>query len=603
MKIATQRNGEGEGTGRGPQKTLPRPSGGGSSGGSPSPSTISPPNPVLPITTQRIADVLKGGSLETADSITIQNFYTTCISVATNLNIAWTPLNGATKLALSQVIRSVILNAFNRASQVAVEAASNGFRLPDDPIPRFTEINSARRLFEPLSISPEEDAELLDASLDLIKVAIARDAGKISFKKHLPAAQLASFEVSLDGISRQTGDPLIDILGYQPDADFIKRKQALDSLSKLDFTKRKPYLLFTADVITGGRRQSGTIVCWMKMRDASGYTISKRDVFTGVDFQPSSLMNESIQGTTQKLLATSEFNQVMSFYDWVDPGDVVAFVDLSSQPGTLYSYSISGIQNRIPTNSSFFDTQLSSLYLSPAQAESVKSFILEDVQRLGSGSDPDSVSPYPAISKVVFGDPGYGWILAGCNVFGSKRRGDSSDEIRSFSYINSKSSTILAAAAAGRMFVPSDINLIHESIERGISSFGISQTVLSVLDGTGVTLFASRKDDPFGFQSTQQSLESVSRGLSKILSVIDPETAILDPHSLAVSLSTPVNAAQQPRYSSTAVPASSSINVPDTATLDAAFGSQIIDLTTYSGISRLMQIVRTIYDFYPGALV
>jgi hypothetical protein len=494
------------------------------------------------------------------------------------------------------------MNAFSRASQVAIEAASHGFLLPDDPLPRLNQINDNRRLFDPLGITPAEDSELLVAATDLIRVAIARDTGKLSFQDHLPAAQLASFEVSLDGISKQTGDPLIDILGYQPDADFIKRKQALDSLAKLDFSKRKPYLLFTADVITGGRRQSGTMVCWTKMRDASGYSVSKRDVFSGIDFQASSVTAAAIQDTTRQLLLTPGFNQVLSFYDWITPDDVVAFVDVSSRPGTLYSYSISGLQSRAPMNSSFFDVPMSALYVSPAQADSIRALIMSDVQGL-SGSDVDSVSPYPAISQVVYGDPGYGWMLAGCNVLGSKRRGDPDDETRSLSYIGSKASAVLAEAAAGRMFVPNDIGLIHKAIDSGVSSYGISQTILSILDGTGVTLFASKKDDPLGFQPTQQSLESVSRGLAKILSAIDPQSAVLDPGVLATTLSTTSAASQQARYSATPVPGSSTSSVPSEAALDLAFGPGVLDLTTYSGISRLMQIIRTVYDFYPGALV
>lgn len=603
VAIETQRNGENDGNGGGDHHFPPPPQGGGSSGGTPAPVVTSVNPPILPLTTQRIADALKGGSLATATADVVRMFLATCASVASGLGIAWRAASDVGSLDTAYSIRSSIVNAFQRASEVAAEATARGFLLPDDPLPVFQLLNADRKLFEPIVITPADDNELLTASLDLIKVAAARDAGKVSFLQHRPAAQLASFEISLDGISKQTGDPLVDILGYQPDADFIKRKQALDSLAKLDFSKRKPYLLFTADVITGGRRQSGTIVCWLKMRDASGYIVSKRDVFSGTDFQPSSVTAATVEAITQKLRTTPDFNQILSFYDWVNPIDVVAFVDQSSQPGTLYSYSISGIQNRAPANTSFFDTPMSALYLSPAQSLQVQTLITADAALLTSGSDSDTVSPYPAISQVVFGDPGYGWILAGCNVLGSTRRGDPADETRSLSYIGSKASAVLSEAAAGRMFVPNDINLVHTSIDSGVSAYGISQTILSVLDGTGVTLFAAKKDDPLGFQPTQQSLESVSRGLARILGVIDPETATLDPHTLAAALSTPINSAQQPRYSPLSVPASSSIQVPDEAALDRAFGSGLVDLTTYSGISRLMQIIRTIYDFYPGALV
>ena len=593
--IKTQ-GGSGDDTGTWQQRTPPKTKGGGSSNDA----TIPAPQP---IDAQLIADVLKGGNLSTADAETIQRFYSACLGVATGLGLAWPSLSGIDRLTAISTIRAEVLNAFSRASQVAVEAASDGFLLPDDPLPRFSSLNAVRQLFDPIAVSAEESSALLSSSIDLVRVAAARDAGTVSFEHHLPALQLASFEVSLDGISKRSGDPLIDILGYQPDADFIKRKQALDSLARLDFSKRKPYLLFTADLITGGKRQSGTIVCWMKMRDASGYRISKRDVITAVEFAPATISANDVQVSTNRLLATPTFNQLLSFYDWLTVDDVAAFVDPSGQPGTLYSYCIAGVQETLPANSSFFDVPMSSLYLGTSQMDSVRSIIASDVSSSGLSGSIDSVSPYPALAQVVYGDSGYGWILAGCNMLGSRRRGDTDDETRSYSYIGSHATSILTSVSSGRMFVPNDASSIHSAIDSGISSFGIAQTILGILDGTGVTLFAARKDDPLGFQPTQQSLEGVSRGLSRILSVIDPESAILDPHALAVSLSTSTTSAQQVRYSSTPINGTGQSSIPDGVTLDAALGSDVMDLTTYSGISRLMQAIRTIYDFYPGALV
>jgi hypothetical protein len=499
-------------------------------------------------------------------------------------------------------IRSSLLNAFGRAAEVSSIAASRGFLLPDNPKPRLDQLNADRRLFDTLAITAAEDAGLLASATGLITVARQFDEGTVTFEDHRPAAQLASFEVSVDGISRQSGDPLVDILGYQPDADFVKRRLAIDSFARLDFSKRKPYLLFTADVLTDGRRQSGTVVCWIKMRDASGYSLAKRDVFSGIDFAPSTFTAESAQASTERLLVEPHFAQVMSFYDWVGRDDVMAVVDTSSQPGTLYSYSLSAVQRRAPANSTVFDVSLGSLYLSPAQAESVRALVTIDASRLSSGSSQDSVSPYPALSQVIYGDAGYGWILAGSNMFGAKRRGDSDDQVRSFSYLGSKASTLIAEAAAGRMFIPTDISQIHAAIDHGVSSFGISQTILSVLDGTGVTLFAAHKDDPLGFQPTQQSLESVSAGLARILSAIDPESALMDPALLATSLSTRINGPAQSRYTAIQIPTASSATASTGALVDA-FGTEVLDLTTYVGISRLLQIIRTVYDFYPGALV
>lgn len=569
------------------------------SGGSPPPAQP----PIRTFTLQDVCDVLKGGDLATATAVDIQRLMGSCVSVAGRLGVGWSVPPGTPALETVYSIRSAVVNAFERAAEVFVEARSHGILLPDDPLPRIREINAARSLFETPTVPPEESRELLNASIDLIAVAMARDSGGISFTENKPSVQVASFEVSIDGIVRPSGDPLVDLLGYQPDANFIKRKRALDSLTRLDFSKRKPYLLFTADIITDGRRQSGTIVCWSKMRDASGYTIHKRDVFGGLEFQSSSVTAELAEQITQRLRTSPDFIQILSFYDWLTPADVVAIVDLSSQAGALYSYSIVGIQTRAPINGSFFDTPMSSLYLSQAQADEIRALIATEAARISSDGTLDSVSPYPAISQVVYGDPGYGWIIAGCNVFGARRRGDSAEEIRSYTYLGSRASSVLTAGAAGRLFLPNDLSAVHAAIEHGIASYGISQTILSILDGTGTTLFTAYKDDPLGFEPTQQSLESVSRGLARILAVIDPEGAVLDPRVLAATLATPLSPAQQTRYSAAPVPTASRTGAPDEETLTRAFGSQIMDLTTYSGISRMMQVIRTIYDFYPGALV
>lgn len=541
--------------------------------------------------------------MDTAPPQTIQDLLAACRSVGTHLGLPWTVPAGSTNVQTIGAIRAALLNAFARAGEVAAIASSRGFLLPDNPKGRLDQLNSDRRLFDAIAVTAVEDRSLLDTTIDLITIARRFDEGSITFLKHLPAAQLSSFEVSVDGISKKSGDPLVDILGYQPDADFVKRKQALDALARLDFSKRKPYLLFTADVLTDGRRQTGTVVCWIKMRDASGYTLAKRDVFSGGDFAASTFTAETAQASTERLLVEPHFAQIMTFYDWAGRDDVVAVVDASSQPGTLYSYSLSAVQRRAPANTSMFDVAMSALYLSPSQAESVRSFVASDAARLSSGSLEESVSPYPAFAQAIFGDPGYGWILAGCNMFGAKRRGDSADQVRAFSYLGSRASVLIAEASAGRMFVPSDLNEIHSAIDSGVSSFGIAQTILSVLDGTGVTLFAAKKDDPLGFQPTQQSLESVSAGLARILSVIDPESALMDPALLATSLSSRINAAVQARYSATQIPASGSAGSVSVATLTSAFGTEVLDLTTYEGISRLLQIIRTVYDFYPGALV
>lgn len=594
-----QRDGRGGGGG-GPRQN---PNGGGNGGGgSPpgggggiAPAQVLPSIPDLSL--QIIADVMKGGLTESAPTSTIQTFLNACMGVGTHLSISWIIPTNPTNLQMACVIRAAVLTQFARISFVHSLATSRGFILPDDPFPRISEINSNRQLFAPIGIEQTEEGLLLEAVEELAIITDKFDLGQVSFID-LPATQLASFEVSVDGISVQSGDPLVDLLGYQPDANFIKRKQALESLAQLDFTRRKPYLLFTSDVIVNGRRTGGTFVCWIKMRDAAGYILSKREVFTATDFAPASLSSVQVQSSTDSLMSIPQFRQLLSFYDWVKPDDVVAVLDRSNQPGFLYSYSISAVQNKAPSGQSFFDVPMNSLYLSTAQAASVQQIISDELASRGLSGSIDSISPYPALAQVIYGDPGYGWVLAGCNVLESIRRDELPEIIRGFSYIGSQATAILTQAAAGKMSVPADVSRVHSGIDSGVASFGISQVILGVLDGTGVTLFSSGKGGPLGFRPTQQSLQDITGGLARILAVIDPASALLDPALLAASLTARLNSGGQVRYSPTPIPAVGQ-GVED---LTRALTGDPLDLTTYQGISGLMQLIRTIYDFYPGAL-
>lgn len=558
----------------------------------------------MTVTAQQIAETLKGGITDTTPAQTVVSYFQIASTLGAELGIQWFLDSGLSNSQAANVVRSAVLDRINRGVEVSAIAAAKGYLLPDNPLPRFNEINANRQLFDAIkNVTLAEQQTLASAFSDLVKVANGYDNGSITFDRSSPAHQLASFEVSVDGMSDQSGDALSDILGYQPDADFVKRKRALDALAKLDFSKRKPYMLFTADVITGGKRQNGTIVCWQRMRDASGYNVTKRDVFAIIDYPTISLSNDFLEKKTQELLADNDFQQILSYYDWLHPGDVLAFVDDSTHGDTLYSYSVAGLQRRAPANGFIFETPTNALYLSAAQQEQVLAAIRQGMAEFSNSTDTDSVSPYPALAQVVYGDPGYGWILAGCNMLASIRRGDTGDQTRALSYIGSKASAVLAAASAGRLVIPSNIDSVHDAVDSAVSSYGVSQTILSIMDGVGVTLFAAGKDDPLGFKPTQESLEQATGGLAKILSAIDPQTASIDPQKLAAALAVRTTSGTSPRYS--AVQISNVIGVESGVTppsLSQIVGTDVIDLTTYEGISRLMQLLRTVYDFYPGSL-
>lgn len=550
---------------------------------------------------QSIADALLGVASDNSTADDVNALLQVCQIVATSMGLTWSIDPGMTQAQAAMTIKGQILRQFGRVSAVFALGTSRGYVLPDDPTPRFQQINAVRRFQQPIGISDTEDQNISTAAFELSHIALDFDAGQITFDRHQPAAQVASFEVSVDGISTQSGDPLADILGYQPDGDFVKRKRALDALAQLDFSKRKPYLLFTADVVRDGKRQDGTIVCWQKMRDASAYTISKRDVFAMIGLPDITVSNDSLLRTTEDLRVDPHFVQLVSFYDWLGPNDFLAFVDDQTRANTLYSFSVTGLQTRAPSSPFIFETPTSALYLSTAQADQVRQLISTDLQTFGKGADLDSVSPYPAISQVVYGDPSHGWILAGINVLASTRRGDSPDDTRKLSFIGSKATDLLALASAGKLSVPNDIGVIHTAVETAISSFGVSQTILAVLDGTGLTIFISGKDDPLGTTPSAASLQGSTGALAKILATVDPQTATLDPHVLASNLTTQTSPAKVAYLARPIVSrlGSAPAQMPS---LSSILGDTAIDLTTYVGIDRLMQLLRSLYDFFPTSL-
>lgn len=540
--------------------------------------------PLGPDGIQNIADVIKAGLKPNAQAASIQRFLSACVISAKQLEVDdYFIDSGVTDLQAAMIIRAVIMERIGYINETAAIALSRGYLLPDSPFPEIEKINANRLIFADVPIEYNQQVIMMNGAKELSEITKQYKDGRITFARQ-PAAQISSYEISVDGITPQSGDALTDILGYQPDGDYVKRKRAIDSLLKLDFSKRKPYMLFTLETPTGG-----IVVCWSKMRDASGYTISRRDVFYGTDLPDLTKSNAGLTESTNELLKDEKFYQAMSFYDWTTPQDVFAFADNTVSRDTLYSYRIAGLQKKAPASPFIFDVPMNALLFSPALIDVTNAAIQEDFELFGQ--DPAVVSPYPAIAKAVYGDPSLGWIIAGCNILASIRRNDPIDTIRKNSYIGSTAEHIFTEAKAGRLFVPSDIATVQAAVESAVSSYGVSQTILSVIDGTGATNFISGKDDPNGIQATQQSVEGSTGGLARILSAIDPETATLDPKLIVVGGK--LGGATREVRKKAGISSS----------IEDAIGSEVVDLTTYSGIGRFMQLLRTLYDFYPGAFI
>lgn len=536
---------------------------------------------------QDIADCMKGGLQPDADPDTIYDFKQACFRAATDMKIDIFIDTGVSTFQIGMIVRGAVMDRISAIAEMSRVALGRGFLLPDNPFVQLEKINRYRRLFGDLNIMSGKWLAMEKAAAQLSEITALYNDGKITFERK-PAYQLSSYEVSVDGLSPQSGDPLTDILGYQPDGDFIKRKRALDSLSKLDFSKRQPYWMFTADF------DGAALLCWSKMHDASGYKISRRDVFAMVDLPPVYLENQSLIDSTKQLMADDRFYQLLTFYDWLDHSDVFVYLDRSVPADTLYSFNVTGVQKKAPGSPFIFDVPTTTLFFSPALAQQVQANVEQEAEQFGRS--PHTISPYPALARAVFGDPSYGWILAGLNTVAAVRRGDDADSVRALTFLGSTIDGILAAGKSGRLVIPQDTGSVSKNVDDSISAYGVSQTIVSLLDGLGVTEFISGKDDPTG-TPTQESIERTTSGLARILAVIDPVTATLDTGLLVTTLS---NQAQKLDAKASFIKeiSSYSFGVP----IDQVVTKETLDLTTHEGVSKLLQVLRTLYDFYPGTV-
>lgn len=540
-----------------------------------------------------VADCLKGPP-GASDTDAMRKFLDSCVASLELVGITFFLDSGTTKdRAMSA--RNLMLDTIDKINLMREEALSHGYLVPDEPFTAIGKLNSGRNLFAQVKIDASLANSYAESAKDLGRLFTSYDKGEIDFS--VPkggTGQISSFDLSVDGFGVGTGDALADIIGYQPDADLLKRKRAVDALSALDFKRRRPRMLFISDVDDG---RTSAIMCWRRMRDASGYRIFARNVFTDETFSSAYNTKDLVDG-----MSSLPIDEALSFYDDVSRDDVIAVKIDGLERDVLYAFSVEGTQKTSGGGRTMFQVPTSPIYLSPVQMEQLQDSLSTDAETMGQSST-DSVSPYPAISQILYGDSRYDWVLAAMNFLTGRSRGERDDEVRSASYLGARMSWIQSRLAGGLVVAPDDISTIVDGVESSISSFGISQTILDVIDATGVGLFIASKDDPSGYQDSQIAVDIATGGLAKILASIDPETATLDPTVLISNLSASGGRTGVPQYRSREiVPIIKTMNVvgqptkKKPLTVAELIGTEIIDLTTYEGISRLMRAIRVFYD-------
>lgn len=527
---------------------------------------------IVPITFQSIADLYKGDLAPSTSMLTVSNQFRNVFSIAANLNITIRSDLNEFDLINSNFIRDKIIVKIENAIRLSVFALNRGYLLPTSPLDVVEFVNKKRQLFEQVILPQEEQYLVVKSLITLVKVYDAFKQNKINFDRILPASQVSQFDVSVDGIAKQSGNSLADIVGYQPDGDFLKRKKAIDAVQELNFFNKKPYFLFVSKPQQGFYKNKN-IICFMKMKDANSYIIKKRNVFGNKQYDDIVLEKDQIKKNIDELSSNNEFLQILGFYDWVSIDEIAVYIDSEISRNTIYSYSIIGKQNKL-ISSTIFDDKYSLLQLTREQITKFKEFEgTENVKNV-----------YSAISSILYNDESYGWILAAINLIESKKRLEPDEVVRNYSYIGSNSK-VIDYIFSNKFFVPADIKSIENLLSVSLSSYGVYQMILFVADSIGLTYFMHGKDDYAGIKPTKESLEKVTGGLSLILRSIDSKSETV---SSSIILTNLLNNSNKN---------TSSVNSDGKKTEDVVY-----DLTTIKGLSLFINFIRYVYDEYPGLI-
>jgi hypothetical protein len=413
------------------------------------------------------------------------------------------------------------------------------------------------------------------------------------------SAQLAHVRLSFDGFGG-SGNPAADILRFLPNADEIKRQTEEQALAVLDFSRRVPYIMFTMEYKpVHDAPPVGTLIGWRRIPDASGYLLTRRDVFSQADYK------FEVDNQTLDQLSTVLRDYVKTyattFFNSMDDRSIVVFLDANQRSDEYYVYTVQGYQVRSEGRAATFSIESTPVSLTPTAKNAINQ-VLSTIDPSFVATGEETVSPWPALAQHIYGNTNYDWLLAAVNTRASIQRGDLRSTTRSYSYLNAHMRFLFSQADAGQLVKPKDVNQVIAKVNESIQKFGVQQTVQDLLDETGIS----------------------SNLFAVIGAAIDPDTAMLDLNTLASNMSLLLGqdllttmTQVQPASAPAADSKPTEITVPEPNEMSAAqadgplqyisklgdMRDSMIDLTTFEGLSKLIRVIRIFSDFGPNRVV
>jgi len=517
-----------------------------------------------------------------------------------------------------------------RVCDFAPRARNAGFEPPENPFAVIAQINGDRGdAIGSVNISVDYASALVFNIKVHIDLLDAENQGGINFDSQQPInkAQLGNITLSFNGLGG-SGNVAADILTFLPSSDQVRQNIAAQELAVLDFTRRVPYLLFTLDYESKGKR--GVIVGWKKIADASGFIVKRHASFSQTDTQVN-IDNVRIKSDTLLYLDYAKLHALTYLEDF-DDSAIQLYFDDSLLEDEYYVYTLQAFQYRSEMKGALFSGTSKAVPYTAwtfSQIDSVIEKMDPDMRQIVGWEDyktpvykvfPTTISPWPAYAQYLATDSMYDWILAAVNIRASINRGDDRTLTRKFSYLSAQHEFLTSMSQTGKLVTPDDLAGIVKGIENSISQFGVAQTILEIFQETGITYHFDgldpRSNGPFG--QTDQATSSTSL-FHVIGSAIDPDTATIDLKAVAHNMS---QLATKPGTSLTlgtnvgtpgarSQPSELAVPDPDKQTDQTAedpyqfiarlgkMDDSIVDLTTFDGISKLVRVIRIYSDFGP----
>jgi hypothetical protein len=525
-----------------------------------------------------------------------------------------------------------------RVTDFTAKAKNSGFSPPDNPFVAIAQLNAGRgTTFTPINVSATYASDLVFNIKVYVDLLEAENQGGINFESEDPInkAQLGHVVLSFDGLGG-SGNVAADIMSFLPSSDQVKQNIAEQEFAVLDFTRRIPYLLFTLDYNVNGK--SGVIIGWKKIADASGYVVQRHSSFAQSDTYVN-IDNDRIKADTAKYLDYAKLHALTYLEDF-DDAVVQLYFDDALLPDEYYIYTLQAFQYRSQMNGKLFSGASKAVAYTPFTFMQINDVIqkMDPMTRQITGwipaatwdeqptpiykTYPSTISPWPAYAQYLITDPMHDWILAAVNIRASINRGDNRSATRKFSYLNAQHDFLTAMAQAGNLVIPDNISEIAKGVENSISQFGVSQTILEILQDTGITYYFDGRDPRDNGVFDRAGTEYITTSLFHVIaSAIDPDTATIDLKAVAYNMS---QLASSPgtdlkvgtdiggkNINVNAKPSELAIPDPDKQTDTTAedpfqfiaklgkMDDSVVDLTTFDGISKLIRVIRIYSDFGP----